>query len=109
VRSKVYHCIYSKEEGRCFIYVALYVDDMLLIGNNVDTIKELKKKLSSKLDMKDHGATNLILGVEIKRDKAARKIELNQRKYIETVLKRFNMQDLQTDEGSNSYGSKAYY
>jgi hypothetical protein len=61
VRSKVDHCIYSKEESGCFKYVALYVDDMLLIGNNMDAIKEVKKKLSSKFDMKDIDATNFIL------------------------------------------------
>jgi hypothetical protein len=38
VGSKLDHCIYSKEEGGCFIYVDLYVDDMLLIGNNMDAI-----------------------------------------------------------------------
>jgi hypothetical protein len=43
VRSKDEHCIYSKEEGGCFIYVDLYVDDMLLIRNNMDEIKEVKK------------------------------------------------------------------
>jgi hypothetical protein len=43
VRRKVYHCRYSKEEGGHFIYVALYVDDMLLFGNNMDAIKEVKK------------------------------------------------------------------
>jgi hypothetical protein len=43
VRSKVDHCIYSKEEGGHFIYVALYVDNMLLIGKNMDAIKEVKK------------------------------------------------------------------
>jgi len=40
VRNRVDHYIYSKEEGWNFIYVALYVNDMLLIGNNMDTIKE---------------------------------------------------------------------
>jgi hypothetical protein len=68
VRSKDDHCIYSKEEGGCFIYVSLYVDDMLLIGNSMNTIKEGKKKLSSSFNMKDIGATNFILGMEIKRD-----------------------------------------
>jgi hypothetical protein len=43
VRSKVDHYIYSKEEGGIFIYVALYFDGMLLIGNNMDEIKEGKK------------------------------------------------------------------
>jgi hypothetical protein len=77
VRRNVDHYIYSKEEGGCFIYVALYVDDMLLIGNSMNAIKEVKKKLSSKFDMKDLSATNFILGMEIKRDRANGKIWLN--------------------------------
>jgi hypothetical protein len=87
VRSKVDHCIYFKEEGGCFIYVALYVDGMLLIRNDMDAIKEVKKQLSSKFDMKDLGAANFIMGMENKRDQAARKLWLNQKKYIEKVLK----------------------
>jgi hypothetical protein len=69
----------------------LYVDDMLLVGNNMDVIKEVKSQLSSKFDMKDLGAANFILGMEIKRDHANRKLWLNQRKYVETILQRFNM------------------
>jgi hypothetical protein len=87
VRSKAYHYIYSKEEGGCFIYVALHADDMLLIGNNMDAIKEVKKQLSSKFDMEDIGATNFLLGIEIKRDRSNRNIWLNHMKYIEIVLK----------------------
>jgi hypothetical protein len=68
VRSKAGHYIYSKEEGGHFIYLALYFDDMLLIGNNLDRIKEVNKKLSSKFEMKDLGAANFFLGMEIKRD-----------------------------------------
>jgi len=43
--------------------------------------------------MKDLGATNYILGMEIKIDQAKRKLWLNQRKYVKTMLQRFNMQD----------------
>eukprot|EP00253_Pinus_taeda_P009884 PITA_09884 len=43
--------------------------------------------------MKDLGAANYILGMEIKRDRAKRKLWLNQRKYVEAILQRFNMQD----------------
>jgi hypothetical protein len=74
LRSKSYQCIYSKKEGGHFIYVALYVDDMLLIENNMGTIKEEKKKLFSKFDMNDHGATKFILGMEIKRDRSTRNV-----------------------------------
>eukprot|EP00253_Pinus_taeda_P025815 PITA_25815 len=54
---------------------------------------DLKTQLSSKFDMKDLGAANYILGMEIKRDRAKRKLSLNQRKYVKTILQRFNMQD----------------
>jgi hypothetical protein len=68
------HCVYSKKVGNHFIYVVLYVDDMFLVGNNMDVIKEVKSQPSSKLDMKDLGAANFILGMEIKRDRANKKL-----------------------------------
>jgi hypothetical protein len=93
VRSKVDHCVYSREEGGCFIYVALYVDDILLVGNNMDVIKKVNMHLSSKFDMKDLGVANFIMGIKIKRDQVIIKLWLNQRKYIEIILNCFNMQD----------------
>ena len=55
---------------------------MLLIRNNMDAIKELKKHFYSKFDMKDISAANFILGMDIKRDRVARNIWLNQTKDI---------------------------
>jgi hypothetical protein len=43
--------------------------------------------------MKDLGSSNFILGMEIKRDRKKRKLWINQRKYVETILQRFNMQE----------------
>ena len=79
---------------------------MLLIGNNMDMIKEVKKHLSSKLDMKNLSAAKFIMGMEIKRDRDARNIWLNQMKYIETVLKRFNMQDCKPVKVSIPMGAR---
>ena len=42
MRSNVDHYVYYKQVGNHFIYVVLYVDDMLLVGNNMDVIKEVK-------------------------------------------------------------------
>jgi hypothetical protein len=64
---------------------------MFLIGNNMDAMKEVKKKPSSKFNMKDLGATNFILGMDIKRDRETRNLWLNQMKNIEIILKHFNM------------------
>jgi hypothetical protein len=85
--------VYFKLIGDHLIYLVLYVDDMLLIGNNKEIIQDVKTQLSSKFDMKDLGNANFILGMEIKRDRKKRKLWLNQRKYVKTILQRFNMQE----------------
>jgi hypothetical protein len=92
-RRKEDHYVYFKLIGDHLIYLVLYVDDMLLIGNNKQIIEDLKTQLSSKFDMKDLGASNFILGMEIKRDWKKRKLWLNQRKYVEIILQRFNMHE----------------
>jgi hypothetical protein len=89
-KRKADHCVCYKLIGDHIIYLVLYVDDMLLIGNDKEIIQEVKTQLSSKFDMKDLGAANFILGMEIKRDRENTKIWLNQRKYVETILQRFN-------------------
>ena len=85
--------MYRKQVGDHFIYVVLYVDDMLLVSNNMDMIKEVKQQLSSKFDVKYIRPTHFILGMEIKRDRASKKLWLSHQKYVEGILKRFNMQD----------------
>jgi hypothetical protein len=52
-RSKVDHCVYFKFIGDHLIYLVLYVDDMLLIGNNKELISDVKTQLFFKFDMKD--------------------------------------------------------
>ena len=77
--------------GDHLINTVLYVDDMLLIGNNKYVIKEVKSKLSSKFYMKYINVANFILGMEVKRDRANMKISLNQRKCVEIGVQTFNM------------------
>jgi hypothetical protein len=93
VRSKVDHYVYSKEEGGFFIYVSLHVKDMLLVGEKMHIIKEVKMQFPSKFNIKHLSAVKFIMGMEIERDRVVRKLCLNPRKYIETILKIFNMLD----------------
>ena len=73
-KSKVDHCVYFKLIDDHVIYLVLYMDDMLLVGNEKEIIQDLKTQLSSKFNMKDIGAANYILGMEIKRYRAKRKL-----------------------------------
>ena len=56
-------------------------------------IIELKSQLSAKFEMKDLGTERYIPGMDIIRDRQNRKLWLGQSKYVDTILKRFNMQD----------------
>nr|GEX81879.1 retrovirus-related Pol polyprotein from transposon TNT 1-94 [Tanacetum cinerariifolium] len=91
-RLKYYdECVYLRKflEGS-FLYLVLYVDDMLITTPNKDQIRELKDQLTKEFDMKDLGAGKRILGMEIQRDRKMSKLTLSQTDYISKVLK-FNM------------------
>ena len=61
-------CIYKKISGSVRAYLILYVDDILLMGNNVVMLMLTKFWLSSKFSMKDLGDVTFILGIRIYRD-----------------------------------------
>ncbi|GJW65930.1 retrovirus-related pol polyprotein from transposon TNT 1-94 [Tanacetum coccineum] len=85
-------CVYLRKfPDGSFLYLVLYVDDMLIAAPNKDQIRELKDQLSNEFDMKDLGAAKRILGMEIRRDRKMGKLTLSQTDYISKVLKKFNM------------------
>uniref|UniRef100_A0A2N9EER7 CCHC-type domain-containing protein n=1 Tax=Fagus sylvatica TaxID=28930 RepID=A0A2N9EER7_FAGSY len=55
--------------------------------------KRLKSLLHKEFEMKDLGAAKKILGMEIRRDRGARKLWLSQKNYIRKVLEKFSMLD----------------
>uniref|UniRef100_A0A2N9IFF3 Integrase catalytic domain-containing protein n=1 Tax=Fagus sylvatica TaxID=28930 RepID=A0A2N9IFF3_FAGSY len=55
--------------------------------------KRLKSLLHKEFEMKDLGAAKKILGMEIHRDRGARKLWLSQKNYIRKVLEKFSMLD----------------
>ena len=73
------------------MFFMLYVDDILLIGNNVLILQFVKIWLSKNFSMKDLRDATYILGIKIYRDRSKLLLGLSQSKYIENMLKRFNM------------------
>ena len=72
------------------VIILLYVDDLLMIGVE-GRIKECKKQLASKFDLKDLGMMHYYLGLEVWQ--GPDKIYLGQGKYVIEMLKRFDMMD----------------
>jgi hypothetical protein len=62
--------IYAKFKNGKYIFLILYVDDILLASSDVSLLLETKKFLSSKFDMKDLGEASFVLGLEIHRDRS---------------------------------------
>lgn len=88
------HCAYFRvlDDG-LFVLLMLYVDDMLIACRDMSRITELKVELSREFDMKDLGAAQKILGMEIRRDRKVGKLWLSQKNYISHVIEKFGMLD----------------
>jgi len=75
------------------IFLVLYVDDILLIANDVGVMSSVKIWLSSQFDIKDLGEASYILGIKLWRDCKNRILGLSQAEYIDKVLEQFSMQN----------------
>ena len=88
------YCVYFKRyPGENFIILLLYVDDMLIVGQDRAQISKLKEELAESFEMKDLGPAKQILGMEITRDRKNRRLWLSQERYVERILERFNMKE----------------
>ncbi|KAK1554765.1 hypothetical protein Q3G72_016968 [Acer saccharum] len=86
-------CVYKRIKGDKLVFLILYVDDILLIGNDVGVLTSVKEWLAKQFDMKDLGEASFILGIQVIRDRKNRTIALSQASYIDKILSRFSMQD----------------
>ena len=84
-------CIYKKVSGSSVAFLILYVDDILLIGNDIKLLESIKGYLNKSFSMKDLGEAAYILGIKIYRDRSRCLIGLSQSTYLDKVLKKFKM------------------
>ncbi|RDX94075.1 hypothetical protein CR513_23584, partial [Mucuna pruriens] len=79
-------CVYHKFSGRKYIFLVLYVDDILLVSSVTGLLHETKRFMMKNFKMKDLGEASFVLGIQILRDRS-------QENYISKVLERFDMKD----------------
>ena len=85
--------VYHKFSGSKFIFLMLYVKDILLASSGIGLLHETKKFLSKNFEMKDLGNASFVLGIQILRDRSQGILRLTQKSYIEKVLNRFGIKD----------------
>ncbi|CDM26217.1 Probable transposable element [Penicillium roqueforti FM164] len=76
---------------RSSVYIAIYVDDLLIVGPSIAEIKRIKRSLRNRFQMTDLGPCSYYLGVSIQRDRQNRRLLLSQEAYIDNIAHQFGI------------------
>ena len=85
------HCCYVQrsKEGRTILFI--WVDDFLSISDQDKLNDWIKTKLSKHFEVKSLGQLSIIIGVKVHQEDHL--IEISQTHYIDTLLKKYGLQD----------------
>ncbi|GMF33539.1 unnamed protein product [Phytophthora fragariaefolia] len=99
-------CVYVKPSRNGFVYVCLYVDDMIIAAKTNGEIREVKDVLKNAFKMMELGTVKFILGMESDLDKDAGTLMTKQTRYIDDVVERFGQQAAKTVDNPCTSGLK---
>ncbi|KAL0291610.1 UNVERIFIED_CONTAM: Retrovirus-related Pol polyprotein from transposon RE2 [Sesamum radiatum] len=83
--------LYVKHNGTEILIVSLYVDDVLVTGNNTDHIHDFKQEMMKVFEMMDLGFMSYFLSMEIKQGQS--EAFICQEKYAKEILKKFQIEE----------------
>jgi len=86
-------CLYILDDKDEVSYLIIFVDDLLICGKSKEKLKNIKDKLSDKFEMKDLGEVRTYLSINIKHDRNKNEITLDQREYIESLSRKYDIID----------------
>lgn len=84
-------CIYVARQENDVLITAIYVDDILLLSNNLEWLTNFKTNLGKLLVIKDLGAVNHCLGIEF--HQGSDHLEMSQSGYVQELLKKYGMEN----------------
>ena len=88
-QSKSDYSLFTKDDSGNFIALLVYVDDIIITGNNINEINNFKDFLKSKFQIKALGKLNYFLGIEVL--ETTHGLCLSQRKYCLDLLSEFGL------------------
>jgi hypothetical protein len=83
------HTLFLKHKLGKVTALIVYVDDIIITGDDVKEMSQLQKQLATEFEMKNLGGLKYFLGIEVARSKQG--IFLSQRKYILDLLTEVGM------------------
>ena len=89
IKSRNDHCPFARSEAEDHTFILVWVDDIIVASRSMTVISDVKKALEAAFHMEDRGRQHLFLGLRIRQEEG--KVTVNQERYIETMLERFQM------------------
>ncbi|XP_071695034.1 uncharacterized mitochondrial protein AtMg00810-like [Rutidosis leptorrhynchoides] len=89
-QSKVDHSLFIYKKDGVFVAALIYVNDVILMGNDKHQIKKIKLHLHEEFSIKDLGTLRYFLGIEVTR--TSKGLVLSQRKYTLDILEDSSLQ-----------------
>jgi hypothetical protein len=83
------HTLFIKHNGKKVTVLIVYVDDMIITGDDEEDILRLQEELATYFEIKNLGGFKYFLGIEVARSREG--IFLSQRKYVLDVLSEVGM------------------
>ncbi|KAF5465120.1 hypothetical protein F2P56_015151 [Juglans regia] len=83
-QSKAYYSLFTRLQGTTFIALLVYVDDILIVSNDMTIGTTLQTFLDQQFKLKDLGSLKYFLDLEVARNSSG--ISLSQRKYALEIL-----------------------
>ncbi|KAK7379716.1 hypothetical protein VNO78_34406 [Psophocarpus tetragonolobus] len=80
------HVLYVKKSGGNMLFVVLYVDDLIFMGNDDEMIQEFKCTMAWEFEMTDLGLMKFFLGLEVRQG-----IFVSQESYAKEIFKKYKM------------------
>lgn len=93
-RCDVDQAVFFRRDGKSLTVVLVHVDDCTVAASSITLIVDFKRKISEHVEITDLGELHWLLGIEIRRDRERRSIHISQRSYIDSIIRRYNFQDL---------------
>ena len=81
--------LFILKQGPHVVYLLIYVDDIVMTGNNPKLLSSLITQLSTTFELKDLGPLSYFLGIQITR--TSKGLFLSQAKYAQDLLLKVNM------------------
>lgn len=85
-------CVYVKHNWNSMILIVLYVDDLLIAGNNQSKVNMVKDDFRKPLKMKDLGAHEF-LGIRIHRNQSQCILHISQTNCINKIVEKFEQEN----------------